>query len=82
MERLAVNILVAFALCVLAVTLVLLARAIMGYRTRVTNVWWTRVPFYSPKDLEARLRGRKTLPLGGTPAEVVWRAERRKSGYT
>jgi hypothetical protein len=38
MERLAVNILVAFALCVLAVTLVLLARPLMSFRTRATNV--------------------------------------------
>jgi hypothetical protein len=49
MERLAVNVLVAFALCVLAVTLVLLTRALISHRTRVANVWWiwwTRVPFY------------------------------------
>ena len=37
------NALVAFALCVLAVTLVLMARALMGYRTRVANVWWSLV---------------------------------------
>jgi hypothetical protein len=44
-----VNVLVALAVCVLAVTLVLLARALTGYRTQVTNVWWiwwTRVPFF------------------------------------
>ena len=49
MEKLAVNVLVAYALCVLAVTLVLLARVLMGSRTRVANVWWiwwTKVPFY------------------------------------
>jgi hypothetical protein len=49
MERLAVNVLVAFALCMVAVTLVLLARGLTGYRTQVINVWWawwTRVPFY------------------------------------
>jgi hypothetical protein len=44
-----VNVLVVFALCVLAVTLVLLTRALMGHRTRVANalwIWWIRVPFY------------------------------------
>jgi hypothetical protein len=70
MEKLAVNVLVAFTLWMLAVAVVLLARALMGSRTRVANVWWvrwTRVPLYQPKNLEARLRGRKTLPLGRTP---------------
>jgi hypothetical protein len=37
MEKLAVNVLVAFALCVLAVTLVLLPRALMGSRTRMVH---------------------------------------------
>jgi hypothetical protein len=60
MERLAVNVLAAFTLCVSAVTLVLLARPLVGYRTRVTNVWWiwgTRVPSYSQTYLEARTLG-------------------------
>ena len=46
------NVLVAFTLFVLAVTLVLLARALMGSRTRVANVWWiqwTRVPLINRK---------------------------------
>jgi hypothetical protein len=38
-----VNVLVAFALWLLAATLVLLARALMGSRTRVANVWWSLV---------------------------------------
>jgi hypothetical protein len=38
-----VNVLVAFTLWLLAVTLVLLARALTGYRTRVANVWWSLV---------------------------------------
>ena len=49
MEKLAVNVLVAFTLWLLAVTLVLLALALMGSRTQVANVWWirwTRVPLY------------------------------------
>jgi hypothetical protein len=74
MEKLAVNVLVAFTLWLLAVTLVLLALALMGSRTRVANVWWirwTRVPLYQPKDLEARARGRKMLPLGTTPRRSI-----------
>src|SRR5687767_11755639 len=75
MERLAVNALVAFALCVLAMPSRARSTTLMGDRTQATNVWWiwwTRVPFYRPKDLQARLRGSKTLSLSRTP--------RRRSG--
>lgn len=70
MERLAVNVLVAFALCVLAVTLVLMARPLVGYRTRVTNVWWTwwtRVPYCSPTYL-------KRIAKGPTPLQSTLKA--------
>jgi hypothetical protein len=47
-----VYVLVAFTLWMLAVAVVLLARALMGSRTCVANVWWvrwTRVPLIDRK---------------------------------